>query len=255
MQPYLSTARMAATEPLRGSALALLARYVLPIVYTVPLILLWRGLFAQGVAVDMTLSQMLTYTVISVALEPMLNVRSPASGWLYEGIILNLYMRPMGILRQLTAMTMGMWGPHLLLLAVPVLTLAGLLGVTLVPATLWAVPSLLLSISLGFAVEYLFSCILIRMINAEWMVYTFREAVTALLSGAVIPFALLPWGIGDVLRYLPFGSLAGAPLSIWAGIAQPLPVLLTQLIWNVVLWPLALLSFRSMRERMVSHGG
>ena len=82
-----------------------------------------------------------------------------------------------------------------------------------------------------------------------------RQSLTALFTGSVIPFAALPWGLGRFLALTPLGSLAGGPLSIYAGLAEPMPVLAAQLFWNVVLWPLALWRFASMRERMVSYGG
>ena len=69
------------------------------------------------------------------------------------------------------------------------------------------------------------------------------------------PFALLPWGIGPALELLPFGSLAGAPLAVFAGIADPYRVIALQALWNLALWPLAMLAFCGSRERMVSYGG
>ena len=72
---------------------------------------------------------------------------------------------------------------------------------------------------------------------------------------AVIPFAALPWGLGRFLALTPLGSLAGGPLSLYAGLADPATILAAQLFWNALLWPLALWRFAAMRERMVSYGG
>ena len=82
-----------------------------------------------------------------------------------------------------------------------------------------------------------------------------REAVYELLSGAAIPFALMPAPVARALSLLPFGSLASAPLTIYVGAADPLPTLALQAAWNAALWPAALYVFRRSRERMVSYGG
>ena len=52
-----------------------------------------------------------------------------------------------------------------------------------------------------------------------------------MLSGAVIPLALLPWGLGDVLEWLPFASLAWAPLSIYTGIGDAPRLIALQVFW------------------------
>jgi ABC-2 type transport system permease protein len=127
--------------------------------------------------------------------------------------------------------------------------------VNIIPVTVWFFPCLVLSISLGFAVDFVFSVLIIRMKNANWLAYTLRNAVTLLLSGAVIPFDLLPWGMGRFFKLLPFGSLAAAPLSIFVGMSAVSQVIPLQIFWNIVLWPLAVLAFAKSREKMVSYGG
>jgi ABC-2 type transport system permease protein len=91
--------------------------------------------------------------------------------------------------------------------------------------------------------------------SASWLAYSIRAAITALLSGAVIPFDLLPWNLGNILRLLPFGSVAGAPLAVFTGMNDPFSVLPLQIFWNLLLWPLAILAFRKSQEWMVSYGG
>ena len=57
------------------------------------------------------------------------------------------------------------------------------------------------------------------------------------------------------MELTPLGSLAGGPLAIYTGLAEPMTIITAQLFWNAVLWPLALWRFTAMRERMVSYGG
>jgi ABC-2 type transport system permease protein len=93
------------------------------------------------------------------------------------------------------------------------------------------------------------------MINTSWLVYTIKRAISALFSGNLIPFAVMPWGLGEILKTFPLGSLGGAPLSIYTGLEEPLKIILVQVLWNTILWPVAHLIFKKAQERMVSQGG
>jgi ABC-type uncharacterized transport system permease subunit len=82
-----------------------------------------------------------------------------------------------------------------------------------------------------------------------------RDAVTTLLSGSLLPLVMLPWGIGNVFAWLPFASMASAPLKIYTGTGDPLWLLPVQAAWSVVLWPAALWLWRANREKLVAYGG
>jgi ABC-2 type transport system permease protein len=253
---FTATIKMSASAKLNSGLLALFAGYLIKIVYLLPLVFLWRSLASGGADLGgFTLAQLLSYTCVSIALRSLLNVESGAVTWHYEGQILDLYRRPQTIFGQLVMTTLGGWLPELALFTLPLFLALPLFGVNIIPVSAWFFPCLVLSISLGFAVDFLFSCFIIRMKNANWMAYTLRNAITMLLSGAVIPFDLLPWGMGDIFRLLPFGSLAAAPLEVFVGQARFADVFLPQIIWNMILWPLAVFAFGASREKMVSYGG
>jgi len=256
MKKYLATAQMSLKESGYFGAMNVVSNYVLKWLRMLALVMIWRMLLAGGAdAQGMTLQQTLTYTVLSAAFAPLFDVRTPASSWLHEGTMLSLYQRPMSIFSQLAAHTVGSWGMHLLVFALPCLLLAPLFGARLAPASPWAVLSLLLAVSQGFCVDFLFASLIIRVQNMSWIIETLRRALTALFTGALIPFAALPFGLGAVLELSPLGTLAGAPLAIFTGLAQPGKLLCVQLLWNIILWPLAIWCFRRCAERMVSLGG
>lgn len=252
----LATAKLCLKEQSYFGFANLLAQYLLQAGSLAALLMIWRSLFLQGVDLEgMRLEQFYTYTVLSTMLAPLLNIHTPASGWLHDGTMLGLYQRPAGIFAQLAAHTVGGWGMRLLCLSLPVLVISLACGLDMHPANLWFFPSLFLSVLQGFAVDFLFACLLIRMKNLEWTVHCLREALTALFTGSLIPFAILPWGLGDILQLSPFGTLAGAPLAIFTGLSEPGLLIVTQMIWNVILWPLAVYCFKASGERMVSYGG
>ncbi|HYW87562.1 MAG TPA: hypothetical protein VFB50_07320, partial [Chloroflexota bacterium] len=64
-----------------------------------------------------------------------------------------------------------------------------------------------------------------------------------------------PWGLGELFSWLPFASTAWAPLAIFTGAGDPLRLLLVQVGWVVVLWPLTNRLWVANREKVVGYGG
>ena len=85
--------------------------------------------------------------------------------------------------------------------------------------------------------------------------WTIRSAIVSFFSGTVIPFRILPFKMDRWMAFQPFGSLGGAPLSLYVGSAYPLTIIPAQVFWNVVIWGVTIVWFNKSRERMVSFGG
>ena len=238
MKTFWATARMCLVEKSYFGLGNLIGEYLLRTVGLMVMLMVWRSLALQGVDMQgLSLNQLMMYTILTTVLRPLLDVRTPASDWLHDGTVLSLYLRPAPVLSQLGLLT-------------------GLIcGVDFRPASLLFLPSLVLSVAEGFAVDFLFACLLIRLKNLSWVMECLRTALCALLTGAVIPFAALPWGIGRFLALTPLGTLAGAAPAIYVGLESPGPILLAQACWTVLLWPLAIWRFRRAREKMISYGG
>ena len=257
---YAMLARLCATQAFDGGAFYVLSSYALRLLKLAVLLLIWRTVFTGGAdTAGMTLAQVMAYSLLSSVFSDQLSIVTPASMSFWEGSIVNRYLRPLAVLPQIIAETVGRWLPALVLCAAPTVLLALVVGVPVLPASalrgVLFVPSMLLSVSLGFAMDFLFTALAVRIKDASWLAHSIRNAIVNLFSGAVIPFVLLPWGIGTVLEVLPFGSVAGAPLSIYVGMPGAGRLLALQMLWNAVLWPLALLAFHKSTERMVSFGG
>jgi len=260
MKKYTLTAQLSATQAFDGGLFYILGGYILRLAQVVILLLLWRSIAEQGADLGgLTIQQLLMYTLLSSVLREQLSIVTPATTAFWEGSLLSRYLRPAPVLGQLMAETVGSWLPGLALYAAPVLVGSAFVGINVTSYIaangLMFALSLVLSISLGFAIDFLFAAALLYMRNASYQAFSIRQAIVKVFSGAVIPFALFPWGIGQILQYLPFGSIASAPLLIIVGGADPLPLLALQLLWNIVLWPLAVVMFAKSQERMVSYGG
>ena len=252
---YLAEWRMSARQPRTFGLACLIGNYLLKALRVMFLLFLWRGLFAQGGASGMTLEQTLRYTLCAAALEPLLDVRTPAGSWLHDGAIASRCLRPMTLHGQLASDALGAATMPVMIFA-PLCLLAGwLMGVSPLPSSWWFVPSLLLCMAQGYIIDLFYACVIIRVGNLSWQVHGLRSALNVLFTGGLIPFAALPWGLGQWLALSPLGTLAGAPLSLYAGLAQPIDVLPVQLMWNLLLWPLILRWFNRSMERLVSFGG
>ena len=143
----LATAKLCLKEQSYFGFANLLAQYLLQAGSLAALLMIWRSLFLQGVDLEgMRLEQFYTYTVLSTMLAPLLNIHTPASGWLHDGTMLGLYQRPAGIFAQLAAHTVGGWGMRLVCLSQPVLVISLACGLDMRPVSLWFFPSLVLSV-------------------------------------------------------------------------------------------------------------
>ncbi len=255
IRKYRMTAWMAVQDKTSGGVLYLLPDMIVKVIYLVPVMFIWRALAESGYEMEMSASQLLSYTYVNALLADLTVVSTCLSAWNYDTKSMEMFTRPMPVFGQVIARTMGEWVPTLLLFSLPMFLAAPLLGIGVMPESLWAIPSLVLSVSLGFAFEFLFYCVTVRLRNVSWLTYVIRSAVTSFFSGTVIPFQILPFGMDRWIRYQPFGSLGGAFLSLYVGSGEAARIIPVQLFWNVVIWIAASVWFRKSRERMVSFGG
>jgi ABC-2 type transport system permease protein len=255
---YLKTAAMSAGTI--GESPLFLFDYGLRLLRVVVLLSLWRGILGNSPSAGaMSLAAVLTYTLVGEVFAYQLEARTSIPNAFWEGTIVLRFLRPMGLVRQFVAESIGLWVVHFVLFSIPLLLLAPLLGVDPGPASLLAgvlfTVSLGLGILVGLALEVLFAALTVAFEQPVWLVHQMRTAVGTLLSGSLLPLAFYPWGIGEAFSKLPFASMAWAPLAIYTGATDPLQALLLQLAWIVILWPLASRVWTRNREKVVGYGG
>lgn len=254
IQKYTATARMAVRSKTNGGVCYMFPDILIKILCLVPLLFIWKTLTNSGYEAEMSVSQLMSYTYVNALLTDMMIVNTCLSAWDYDIRSMEMFTRPIPVFGQVISRTIGTWIPMLLLFSLPMFLAAPLLRIYILPKTLWVIPSLALSVSLGFAFEFLFFCVTVRLRNVSWLTYVIRSAVTSFFSGTVIPFKILPFGMDKWMSCQPFGSLGGAFLSLYVGSAKPLEIIPLQLFWNIVLWCGAVIWFEKSRERMVSFG-
>jgi ABC-2 type transport system permease protein len=259
LKKYWKTAAMSGASYVGDSPLFMLD-YLLRFLRVAVLLELWRVILAgKGTVSGMTLEAVLTYTLIAEVFGGQLSPRTDVDRAFWQGEIILRLLQPLGIFGQYTAEMAGKWLFELCAFGLPLLLIAPLLGVSPLPASadaagLFAV-SLALGISVGLALEFVFGALLVIFELPLWALRQVRAAITTLLSGALLPLALLPAGVGAVFAWLPFASMASAPLQLYVGTGDAPRLLALQAGWSVLLWPLARWLWRISRERMVSYGG
>ncbi len=250
---------MEATGRLGDNALFLFD-YLLRFLRVALLLGIWRAVLGgRGSVSGLTLDGVLTYTLISAACSELLTCQTGLEFAFFDGSIATRFLRPTEIFVEAASEMLGRVVVSAAFFSLPLLLASPLLGVRLAPAGALAgmlfVVSLALAVSVGLALDYLFIALAIALQVAPYTTGRIRIAVGTLLSGALLPLALFPWGIGSVFAWLPFAAQASAPLQIYIGTGNPLKLIALQCGWSLLLWPLAVWAWKVSRERMVSYGG
>lgn len=255
---FSSTAGVSASRYLAEGPLCLMT-FALRLLKVLTLLAVWRGILAAhpdpaGLRSD----EILTYTLIAGVFGEQLALRTSIDLALWEGTVVTKLLQPVPLPVVMFAEMAGRWIPGTILVGLPLLLLGPALGVATAPTSLSAgaafAASLGLAIVAGMAIDFLFAALLIRVGGSIWAITGFREVVTAVLSGAMIPLALMPMGVGRLLEWLPFAATASAPLRIFLG-APPAGLLALQGAWCVVLWLGSAGAWRAVRERVAGYGG
>jgi len=168
-------------------------------------------------------------------------------------------LQPGGLVRHYAAEMVGGWLPGLVLFSLPLFLAAPLMGVDPRPAgpgaALLFPVALTLGVTVGMALDVILSALMVTFGWSVWEVGRWRGALATVLSGALLPLSVLPWGLADVLVWLPPAAMAWAPLSIYTGASDPLRLLAAQLFWAVTLWLAAGWLWRRSRQKVVIYGG
>jgi len=259
LHKYWHTALLSAAGLVGDNPLFLLD-YLLRLLRVGVLLGLWQVLLeGKPTGVELSLGQLLTYTLVGEIFRDQLVCHSQLQQSLWEGSVGSYFLRPMSVFGQFAARMGGEWLFGLAFFSLPLALAAPLLGVDPLPASARAALLFLLSLGLavavGLALELFFGALVVWMDHNLYNAYRLRDALVALLSGGLIPLELLPWNLGYYAGWLPFAATASVPLRIYVGSGDPGPLLLLQTCWAVVCWGLAVWFWRLNRERLVIHGG
>lgn len=218
----------------------------------------WRGLPEDSLAATgSTVGGLIAYTAVAQAVAPLLNPRTSLAEHVAGGSLVVRMGWPIPIGPIFFAEWLGSVAISTIAGAAGIAVVATLAGADLTPQgnLLVIVVGLVLAIGVGLLVDCAFAMLTIWLNNGIWFVAAIRAACTGLLSGAVVPLQLMPWGVGDVLQNLPFASMAFGPLQLYTGSGDTVRVLITQALWFLILLVALALIVPRVRDRIVSAGG
>jgi ABC-type uncharacterized transport system permease subunit len=242
-----------------ADGLYVLFDYGLRLLRVLVLLALWRALLGDREVGGMTAGMVLTYTLAAELFRGQLSPRTDLELSFWNGIIAIHMLRPQSVVGGFAAEMVGRWAVDFVVFSIPLALVAPLLGVDPWPHSSLAgalfLASLVLGVSIGLAIELLFGALVVGIDLNVWAMRQARNALELVLAGAVVPLALLPWGLGSLLAWSPFAAMASAPLRIYTGTGDPSALMIGQLAWALVLWPLAGWVWRARRERLVGYGG
>lgn len=259
LRAHGATVRLAATAPF-ADGLWTLFTVALRFIRILIMLAIWRTLIPEGTAVSgYGHSAVLAYALLGEVFAPQLNVLTPIQGSLWNGAIAGRFTWPMPLATQFAAEMIGDWAVPFLLVSVPLLVLSPVLGVDALPASglrlgLFCV-SLAAGIAVGLAIDMAYTVVTVRLGISVWLLDPLRGVVQALLSGAWVPLALLPFHLGAVFDWLPFAAAASAPLRIYVGTGDPLQLIALQGAWLIVLALVVREAWRRSREKVALYGG
>jgi ABC-2 type transport system permease protein len=259
LRAHLATARIAAFGPLADGLWAI-STMALRFVRVLILLAIWPTLIPAGSVVSgFGLGGVLTYSLVAEVFSAQLQVRTPIGTALWQGAIASRFTWPMPLASQYAAEMAGDWALPLLLVSAPLLLLAPLLGVDPRPASAahlaLFVISLALAVAIGIAIDMACAVLIVRIDLGPGVLDAARNVVQTICSGAWVPLALLPFHLGAVFQWLPFASAASAPLRIYTGTGDPLPLIALQAAWVAVLTVAVHAAWRASRERVALYGG
>ncbi len=167
-------------------------------------------------------------------------------------------LKPIGLVSWLLWRDAGRAIATLVVIGAPLVLLGAALGPLTLHGGLVSALGFLLSLGLGVvtggALAICVGVLAARSGQGQGIV-GLKEVVVPLISGALVPHAMLPEGVARALSWLPTAGLATAPAAWWMGGAWPLEALALQVMWAVILCALAEVSWRRATQALTVVGG
>jgi viologen exporter family transport system permease protein len=225
---------------------------------------LWIALYNQRPgAFGVSLSQMVTYMVMSVAITNLFFTGPPyyMAGQVRTGAIDGDLLKPMDFHFHMLARSTGEMIFRIFTIAIPGM-LAGYFFFDLqLPASAqtWAmfIVAFLFGYLVNFELEFLLGAVAILTIEIHSIDWAFH-ATSRFFSGQYVPLWLFPGFLGTLATVLPFRSIFFIPLSIYTGAMSGsiiMQAILFQIVWVIILWVVSRWVWGRVQLRLISQGG
>ena len=117
--------------------------------------------------------------------------------------------------------------------------------------------SSILSMILTFYYSYFFGLLSFKITNM-WGLSQIMQAITRLISGALIPLSFFPEVVGKIFNILPFSSMISTPTLIYLGKLNGLELIkgiLIQVIWVLIFIAISKWIWNKLIKQLTILGG
>lgn len=260
---YLSIA-MTAFQQAITYRVTTLTNISLTFIWVFILYYLWKAAFNEHAMIQgFTWSDMRTYVVIAYGLNALIGWRI-AANMMYTirtGEILRDLTRPLNYcLNQLSVATGAAMVEGILSLGLTLIVGLAFIGIE-PPATPVSALLFLVAVMFGFVTKGLIvfsvSLLMFWTLNGVGISWS-REAVINILSGTIIPLAMMPSWLRFIADIAPMRGIVSTPLMIYLGKAEgwdALVLLALSGMWTVLLWFFANWAWQAAFNRVEIQGG
>ena len=225
---------------------------------------LWITLYTQRPgAFGVTLQQMVTYGVLSMAVQNLFFTGPPyyMAQQVRSGAIDGDLLKPLDFHFHMLARSTGEMLFRILVMALPGMLVGYFLFDLQLPATVRTgflfVAALLLGYLVNFHLEFILGSIALLTLEIHSIDWAFH-ATSRFFSGQFVPLWLFPGVLGTLANILPFRSIFSIPLSIYTGVLSAGAITQAigfQLLWLIILLMISRWFWERVQTRIVSQGG
>lgn len=225
---------------------------------------LWKFVFQkQESLAGFTMPEMTAYVIVARMLSSQFGggINMEFAEWVYEGNIAVELLRPVSLFFTLFAKRVGEFFFFVLFKGIPITVLCTLLLKSAPPQSaeglLLFVVSVCISIGIMFFMEF-FVGLCSFYTYGYWGLALTKSALLTILSGGIVPLALMPDWLGGFLDYMPFAGMVSVPANIYLGkygVSQALQFMGLQVVWVLVLYCGVRLFYSHVIKKVVVQGG
>lgn len=251
------------TKRIMAYPLGFWVRFLVLFIMMAVTVYFWRGVyFGQATLGGLNLRQTLNYMMLAQIVMPLLQVSLIVQfgSWLRDGQLAIELLRPVDFqVQNFAQQQLGSW--IVLFQQLPLFVVAWLVFGLKLPADPKVWMAFTVSLLLGQAIllffEWIFACLAFYTTDVMGF-YTVENTVAAILSGSLVPLAMMPGWLQAVAYSFPFAQAISVPVSVLSGIIPltDLPrIWLIQVVWLIGLAGVSRLVFRIAIRKVTIQGG
>jgi ABC-2 type transport system permease protein len=236
----------------------------LTFIWVIILYYLWRAAYAdRPVIAGLSWEQMRTYVVIAYGINALVGWRTGSAMMqtIRTGDVVFEMVRPLNYCSTQVARAIGFTVVEGVVSLIFTLVIGlFLLGVQ-PPASVGSGLLFLLALVIGFLTKVLVvfgvSLLVFWTLNGMGLMWS-QQAIMQILSGTIVPLALMPDWLRVIAEVLPLRGIVSTPLMLYLGQAtgwDAVGLLALQAVWLLILWALANLAWRKAFAAVEIQGG